>query len=163
MPYRRARVPGAGTLACLLACLGGAAMNAAAAEVMLPRTVGRTTTLVDKGKSEAVIVYPSIAQGRALGAAVQNAVAESTGVMVTLAADTELVDQIAAWPAEPYRQRPLIVIGNINNNRAMIPLYGNLLAAADADYPGGDGYTVRTAVDPYGAGVNEIVLGPDQA
>jgi hypothetical protein len=159
MQYERFNMVGAATLALVSVCLGGLAMSATAGEVMLPRTVERATSLVIDGQSEAVIVYPSIAQGRALGETVQKVIAEATGVTLTLAADTELIDQIPAWPAESYRRQPLIVLGNIHNNRAMLPLYGNLLAAADANYPGGDGYTVRTVVDPYGTGANQIVLG----
>ena len=131
----------------------------AAAERMLPRTVDRTTRLVHDGQSEAAIVYPDVAGGRALGRAVQQAVAQATGVELELVADSKVVDRIPRWPREAFRNRPLILVGNISTNRAIIPLYGNLLAGADLGYPGGDGFTLRTVVNPYGTGVNEIVLG----
>ena len=158
-----AEIIGRVLLAYVISCTNSSVMTASVGQAMLPRTVDRSTKLVENGQSNAVIVYPSTEQGRVLGEAVRRTITEATGVTVALAADGELVDQIPAWPAERFLRRPLIVIGNIHNNRAMIPLYGNLLAAADADYPGGNGYTIRTAVNPYGTGVNQIVLGASSA
>ena len=141
----------------LLVAMDGTFVSAAGR--MLPRTVDRTTRLVHDGRGEAAIVYSDAAGGRALGRAVQQTVARATGVELELVADSKVVDRIPRWPHEAFRNRPLILIGNISNNRAIIPLYGNLLAGADLGYPGGDGFTLRTVVNPYGSGVNEIVLG----
>ena len=141
----------------LLALAGGE--PAAAVERMLPRAIVRATRLVHERRSQAAIVYPDIAEGRMLGRTVQKAIATATGVELKVVVDSAIVDQIPEWPHERFRSHPLILIGNISNNRALIPLYGNLLAGADAHYPGADGYSVRTVVNPYGSGVNEIVLG----
>jgi len=110
-----------------------------------------------------LIVRPSVNGGRDVGADVQSAIETLTGVRIPLVDHREVVKTIPAWPDASMRGRPLILIGHIGTNNAIVPLYGNLLAAADADYPGGDGYTLRTAVDPYGAGVNQIVLGASSA
>ena len=126
---------------------------------MLPCPVDRTTTLVSGGKTDALIVYPSGDEGRALAEAVQDAVRSATGVAVPLASEAEVVERVPAWPADAHRRRPLILIGSIDNNRALVPLYASLLCGADNQYPGDDGFTVRTAVDPYGTGVNSMVLG----
>ena len=131
----------------------------AASERMLPRTIDRSTKLVHDSRSDAAIVYPDVEDGRSLGRAVQQAVSEATGIELELVADSKVVDRIPRWPHKEYRNRPLVLIGNISTNRAIIPLYGNLLAGADLGYPGGDGFTLRTVVNPYGNGVNEIVLG----
>lgn len=53
----------------------------------------------------------------------------------------------------------VIVIGNVAINRALLPLYGAVLAFADAYYPGGDGYVVRTVRNAPARGVDTIVLG----
>lgn len=52
----------------------------------------------------------------------------------------------------------LILLGNINNNAAIIPLYAKFLSWADADYPGNGGYAVRTIRNPYGSLKNNILL-----
>jgi len=133
--------------------------SAFAAEEMAPRTIDRTLRLVANGQSRAVIVYPSVPEGRALGAEVREAIRTLTGAELTLAADADVVARVPQWPGGVYRSVPLILIGNISTNRAIVPLYANLLAGADSYYPGGDGYTMRTIIDPYGNGVNELVLG----
>jgi len=145
-------------LAMLLLVVAGGE-PAAAVERMLPREIVRSTRLVHERQGQATIVCPDIAEGRMLGLAVQKAIATATGVELEVVVDSAVVDQIPEWPHERFQSHPLILIGNISNNRALIPLYGNLLAGADANYPGADGYTVRTVVNPYGSGVNEIVLG----
>jgi len=52
----------------------------------------------------------------------------------------------------------LILLGNINNNAAIIPLYARFLSWADADYPGKGGYAIRTIRNPYGSFKNNILL-----
>jgi hypothetical protein len=156
-------------LACCLAAFAGLtfavpalaapASAAPAAEQMLPHSVDRTLKVVIAGQSQAVIVYPSVAEGQALAGQVRDAIKAATGVELKIAADTDLIQHVPEWPGDTYRAVPLILIGNINTNRAIVPLYANLLAGADVYYPGGDGYTVRTVVNPYGNGINELVLG----
>ena len=133
--------------------------SASAAAEMLPRQVDRTLKVVTAGQSQAVIVYPSVNEGKALADQVREAIRTTTGADPKLAADTDLVARVPEWPGEAYRGVPLILIGNINTNRAIVPLYANLLEGADVSYPGGDGYTLRTIVNPYGTGVNQLVLG----
>ena len=52
----------------------------------------------------------------------------------------------------------LILIGNLCNNEATIPLYGRGHYFADEVYPGKGGYEVRTICDPFGLGRNVITL-----
>ena len=58
-----------------------------------------------------------------------------------------------------YAGRSLIILGNMNNNRAFWPAYTRKLAVSDALFPGGKGYEVRTAVNVLGNGKNHIVIG----
>ena len=95
--YRRSRVAGAAASAGVLLCLGGLAMSATAAEIMLARTVERATTLVDNRQSDAVIVYPSIPEGRSLGEAVQKAVVDLPPRVVPI---SMLVQRGTQWAAE---------------------------------------------------------------
>lgn len=52
----------------------------------------------------------------------------------------------------------LILLGNINNNAAIVPLYARFLSWADAEYPGKGGYAIRTIRNPYGMARNNILL-----
>lgn len=56
------------------------------------------------------------------------------------------------------RNSNLILLGNINNNVAVIPLYAKFLSWADAAYPGKGGYAIRTIRNPYGSFKNNILL-----
>ena len=51
------------------------------------------------------------------------------------------------------------MLGNLNTNRTLQPLYANYLCSTDATYPGGDGFDLRTIVNPYGTGTNMILAG----
>ncbi|MFC1713203.1 hypothetical protein ACFL6S_06030 [Candidatus Poribacteria bacterium] len=52
----------------------------------------------------------------------------------------------------------VIVLGGIHTNRAMLPLYARYLCFGDADYPGYDGYVIRTIAYPFGTGTAAISL-----
>ena len=54
---------------------------------------------------------------------------------------------------------PIVLLGNINNNRAIITQYAAFRCAADARYPGHDGYVLRTISNPHGTGPNQILIG----
>ncbi|MBQ6472868.1 MAG: discoidin domain-containing protein [Victivallales bacterium] len=58
-----------------------------------------------------------------------------------------------------FATRNLVVVGNLNSNRAFWPAYTRRLAASDHFYPGGDGYELRTAVNVLGNGCNHIIVG----
>ena len=54
---------------------------------------------------------------------------------------------------------PVIVIGNLADNKCVERLYYDFLSATDRWYPGPEGYEVRTLLDPYGTGYNVIHIG----
>ena len=123
---------------------------------LLPRTVNRATPLT-RG---AALIYPAADPAyRALAEKLAGALA------VRGAARPECVTDLALIPARStplpasYRSRPLILLGSLNTNRALQPLYAEFLCSTDATYPGGDGYDLRTIVNPYGTGTNVILAG----
>ena len=122
---------------------------------VLPRTVRRDTLLL-----EATIVYPAADPAyRALAQTLANAIQQVVGQKPELQADTELMFLRSTPLPERYRQHTLILLGNLNTNRALLPLYARYYCATDATYPGGDGYDLRTIVNPYGTGANVILAG----
>ncbi|NMA44102.1 MAG: hypothetical protein GX946_12095 [Oligosphaeraceae bacterium] len=62
-----------------------------------------------------------------------------------------------------FAERHLIIIGNLDSNRAIWPAYTRMLAASDAYYPGPLGYEVRTAVNVLNNGRNHIIIGSSSA
>jgi len=58
-----------------------------------------------------------------------------------------------------FRSVPLILLGNINTNRLLVEPYTRYACAADANYPGAHGYVLRTLSNPWGGGVDQILIG----
>ncbi|NMA44103.1 MAG: hypothetical protein GX946_12100 [Oligosphaeraceae bacterium] len=58
-----------------------------------------------------------------------------------------------------FAARHLIILGNLDSNRAIWPAYVRSLAASDNYYPGAAGYEVRTAVNVLDQGGNHIIIG----
>ncbi len=123
---------------------------------LLPRTVNRATTLL----TTPALIHPA-------GDPAWAALAQKVAAALTTrgAKGVECVTDLALMPerstplSAAYRARPLILLGNLNTNRALQPLYANYLCSTDATYPGGDGYDLRTIVNPYGTGTNVILAG----
>jgi hypothetical protein len=127
---------------------------------MLPRVVQSSTTLVREGRTSCIIVYPAQDHGYLeLARSLAEAMARRTGVSPTLMADTAILPQRGLPLPDAYRRRPLLLLGNINVNRLLLPLYARYYCATDVTYPGGEGYDLRTLVNPYGTGVNFILAG----
>ncbi|MFI5358383.1 MAG: hypothetical protein ACHQ4G_13710, partial [Opitutales bacterium] len=117
---------------------------------LLPRIIKRETVL-----DHVAIIHPAGAAWRARA----DRLAAGLGHHVTIAVDTDLMPARRDPLTAAYRSRPLIVLGNLNTNRTLQPLYANFLCSTDATYPGGDGYDLRTIVNPYGTGTNVILAG----
>ncbi|MFP3905174.1 MAG: hypothetical protein ACLFWB_13090, partial [Armatimonadota bacterium] len=111
----------------------------------------RDTTIVADGEANAVIVVPDSDEYRELATQVQTAVKDATGAGLPVATDDSVDMQ------NPSQH--LIIIGNMDTNAAAQWLYWRRYVACDLDYPGPDGYVVRTACDPWGTGTNAIMLG----
>jgi hypothetical protein len=137
-------------------------MNASPANLprMLPRRVQRETPLVGEDNRPAVIIYPSGSESyRRLAHNLADGIQARTGIRLEMLSDHDLLPTRSTPLPEAYRRRPLIVLGNLNTNRLIMPLYASFLCSTDALYPGGDGYELRTLVNPYGTGTNVILAG----
>jgi hypothetical protein len=127
---------------------------------MLPHSISRTTSLVKNGNCEATIIYPG--QGAAYAALAEQvavAIEQRCGARPTAFADTSLIPTRSTPLPDSFRQRPLILLGNLNINRTFARHYANYYCPDDATYPGGDGYDLRSLINPYGTGSNVVVAG----
>lgn len=85
-------------------------------------------------------------------------------VSAKLGGITIIDDKIACVKDAPmlqnkYANSNVVVLGNMNNNRAFWPAYTRKLAVSDAFFPGGKGYEVRTAVNVLSNGKNHLIIG----
>ncbi|MBN1284474.1 MAG: hypothetical protein JXB47_03670 [Anaerolineae bacterium] len=126
---------------------------------MLPRTVNRSMPLGGGGLCEVVILHPEHPEYADLAAALASVIAQRCGAPPEVLTDRDAMPSIGTPLPDRYRRRSLILLGDLNTNRALIPLYANYYCATDGTYPGGDGYELRTIVNPYGAGHNVILAG----
>jgi len=86
------------------------------------------------------------------------------GATVSLMAPLEALDESRlrlCVPSIEIQEHPetLILVGNIIDNQALLPLYTMFLDFTDAYHPGGDGYIVRTVLDAPFRGIDTLVLG----
>lgn len=123
---------------------------------LLPRTVNRATSL----QRDVAVIYPATdPQYGVLAEKIVGALAACGGAAMECIADLALMPERSTPLPAAYRSRPLIVLGSLNTNRTLQPLYADYLCSTDATYPGGDGYDLRTVVNPYGTGTNLILAG----
>lgn len=124
------------------------------------RTVDRSVVIARAGQPAATIVYPGRFVGyQEVAQQLADAIQQHAGVQPALIADTELLPQRNSRLPDRYRQQPLILLGSLNTNRAIAPLYARYLCATDATYPGPGGREVRVLVNPYGTQTNSVLLG----
>ena len=110
------------------------------------------TTLVTGGKASAAIVVPESRRYAEDGRRIQVAVARVTGVTIPVLTDA---DPTAALPLQGH----VIVLGNRSTNRLINGLYDAYYTLLDLKYPGVGGAVVRSLHDPYGNGLNAILVG----
>ena len=126
---------------------------------MLPRTIHRQTPLIQNGLLDVTIIYPKIDP---LYFQLAQELAETLNSLATnqafLVADCDIIVSRSHPLPEKYREHPLILLGNLNTNRAVLPLYASYYCFDDALYPGGEGYDLRTMINPYGKGGNVIKI-----
>ncbi|MBP5640182.1 MAG: hypothetical protein J6X55_11930 [Victivallales bacterium] len=119
--------------------------------VSVPSSKETPDTLLDKN---AAIVIPGDDAYRSLALKISDALG---GVPIVTDNDACLSDSPVL--NKVYREKNLIILGNLNSNKAMWPAYTRMLAGSDSFYPGGDGYELRTAVNVLGNGRNHIIVG----
>ena len=128
-----------------------------------PRTVQTDTALAREGRASAVIVSPAMEPYASLAERLRDGIERFSGVRLECFTDTQLLPERYSRLPDAYRNRPLVLLGNINTNRALVPLYARYFCATDATYPGPGGYEVRSLVNPYGTRVNSVLLGGSAA
>jgi hypothetical protein len=111
------------------------------------RPGGYTTDIAN-----AIIVAPDDTESFALGTKL------SKKLGIPCVKGTEVVIERCKGLKPEYLDRNLILLGNVNNNEAIIPLYAKFLSWADAAYPGNGGCALRTIRNPYGTLKNNILI-----
>ena len=122
---------------------------ASALDLKTPKKLYLQTTLVKSGKPNAVIVPPDDPEHRTVAARVVDKIKALSGATLPIADRLSLAE---------LAKTNVILLGNVNTNACVAPLYAHYYTAADAVYPGPGGYVVRTVHDPWGTGVNAVVL-----
>ncbi|MFO7976143.1 MAG: hypothetical protein R6V12_16085, partial [Candidatus Hydrogenedentota bacterium] len=120
------------------------------AELTAPKPLVRDTYLVRDGKPAAIVLHPDSEAGRSAAAAIVEAIKAKTGVVLPARAATVEDRQ----PGETA-----ILLGNVTSNPAMLLLYARFMTPVDAVCPGPGGSLVQTVFDPFGKGVNAVVVG----
>ncbi len=106
------------------------------------------TALVKDGQAVVTILHPDSDAGRQAAATIAASIADRTGAAATTRVGTE---------ADRTADRPAILLGNVDNNRAMLLLYARFMTPADSVCPGAGGALVHTISDPFGRGANLVV------
>lgn len=110
------------------------------------------TKLVSDGMPQAVIVSPGDAPILACAERLQASIRKLSGAKLPIVRPEAITpDALSAGNA--------ILLGNVCNNRAMLPLYAQLYTPVDDFYPADDGYLVHTVHDPWGTGKNVLIVG----
>ena len=118
------------------------------AELDAPHPHQTSTELVRDGRAQVTILHPDSAAGHEAAAKVAGAIAARAGVLPPARVATE---------ADRIPDQPTIVLGNVDNNPALLLLYARYFTPADAVCPGAGGSLVHTVCDPFGNGANVIV------
>lgn len=148
-----------GVLCLALVVLAVTALAAPPPGQMLRREVDGRLPVMCAGQATAAIVAPEEEAMAEVAAELAARIGALTGAEAPIVPSAELAEADGRTVRAEYRGRHLILVGNALNNRGIFPLYCRWLDAADGACPGGDGYELRTVVNPYGRGANHLVLG----
>ena len=108
------------------------------------------TVLVQDGQALVSILHADSAAGRQAALQVATAIADRTGVTPAVRPGTK---------ADRIPEQATILLGNVNDNPAMLLLYARYFTPADSICPGTGGSLVHTVFDPFGKSANVIVAG----
>jgi hypothetical protein len=127
---------------------------------MQARDSATSVPLVAEGRAACRVIYPAgDERWRGLAERLATGIASLGGVEVPLIPDAEAVPERFGPLREALASVPLVVIGDLNTNRAVFRLYAGYYTYADAVYPGGEGYVLRTIVRPFGRRANVLLIG----
>ena len=127
---------------------------------MLPPTASTGLALIADGRCQVTIIYPGESKTwPALARQLAGAIEGLGATAVPLVADHEAVPVRLGPLREDLRGRPLILLGDLNTNRAFFAYYASYYTCCDARSPGPDGYELRTVVRPFGWAANTLLVG----
>ena len=118
------------------------------------------TLLTRGGASQCLVVAPEGAAWRRLGEKVAGVIAatDPRGAKVRVVAVKGVMAAPIRLRDDVLKRYHLVLLGNLCNNRAMVPLYGRGHFFADDVFPGKGGYELRTHCDLFGYGRNVVTL-----
>jgi len=122
------------------------------AELSAAKKLFLKTSIVSAGKAQCMVVVPRGKGYQASARQLCDKIEELTGARVPITTED-------ACKLEELRASTTIMMGSINTNRHMVPLYGLGYVLVDDCFPGGDGFVIRTVHDPWGTGKNVVILG----
>lgn len=136
-----------------------AAAGSSPAGIMNQRDYSFSVPIVQNGVG-CTIVYPAADPAwRDLASQLSSQLKELGGRAPSMISDTEAItERLGRLPAS-LQAKPLILLGDLNSNRAIFPFYANYYTYCDASYPGPGGYIVQTVVRPFGAPNNVLIVG----
>ena len=118
-----------------------------------PRTaITHLVSLSGDSQTSPMIGYPDTKSGMRLGGDIAQALQQRFGVEADVVPSRQI-------PTQAYRDRTVILLGNVANNPEIRWLYSFNYAFADGVYPGHEGYVIRQIFDPVGAGKNALLIG----
>ncbi|MCP4641110.1 MAG: PQQ-binding-like beta-propeller repeat protein [bacterium] len=123
-------------------------------DLAAPKALVRDTAVVVDGKAAAIVLHPDSEEGRAAAAGIVAMVHEKTGVRIPSRVGTEQDRQSG---------QTAFLVGNVTTNPAMLLVYARFMTPVDAICPGTAGALVHTVFDPFGKGVNAVVVGASDA
>ena len=122
----------------------------AVAGLQAPKKLIRDTILVQNRQARAVVLHPDSPAGREAATVIVEAIHKRTGVTLPARPGTS---------ADRQPSQTAILLGNVDTNPAMLLFYARYLTPADVVCPGAGGALVHTVFNPFGKGVNAIVVG----
>ncbi len=145
----------AGWLHPWLLCAAPAPMPPIGDAVLHPQTA-----LIENGRPACTIVCPARDPDFARAAQVlAEALRAKYGAAIPIVTDEQVCPHRLALVGREYQRQNLVLLGNVWNNRAILPLYAGFWCGVDGAYPGGGGHVLRTIANPWGTGRNVIILG----
>lgn len=116
------------------------------------------TVLVDRGKPNAIIVVPDDRGYERFSQQVRDAIVAATGVELPIQRASGIANSFGKVLGEAP-DKNLILIAGPHNNNVVTRLIDSSHCTLETDYPGKGGSLVRTIHNPWGNGVNAVLLG----
>jgi hypothetical protein len=148
-------------------------------EITGPKPRYPETVLVAEGRPRAVVLAPEGAEWGEVAVQVRQAIARASGVELPVRlvptvpkllaqgklppAEKESALDASEWGGAPPRlgDQPVaaVLVGNVADNAAFLYLYTHEYTWADHAFPGPGGFELATVHDPWGVGLNAVIVG----